>query len=70
LEVIGIDELATSNRHPSRSFGDQAGGTVELARPCDTSIDGTDARRAEQTPVISQVFDQGFWIRTRSALSP
>src|SRR5262245_6789189 len=33
-------------------------------------VDGTDARRAEQTPFISQVVDlQGFWIRTRNALS-
>jgi hypothetical protein len=29
---------------------------------------GTGARRAEQTPFISQVVDlQGFWIRTRNA---
>src|SRR5215475_12179524 len=35
-----------------------------------THVDGTDARRAEQTPFISQVVDlQGFWIRTRNALS-
>jgi hypothetical protein len=36
-----------------------------------THVDGTGARRAEQTPLISQVVDlQGFWIRTRNALSP
>src|SRR5262249_12395754 len=35
-----------------------------------THVDGTDARRAEQTPFISQVVDlQGFGIRTRDALS-
>jgi hypothetical protein len=35
-----------------------------------THVDGTDPRRAEQTPFISQVVDlQGFWIRTRNALS-
>jgi hypothetical protein len=43
LEVIRIDELATRKRHASRSFGDQAGGTVELARPWDTSVDVTGA---------------------------
>jgi hypothetical protein len=43
LEVIGTDGLATSMRHASRSFGDQADGSVELARPCDTSVDMTSA---------------------------
>jgi hypothetical protein len=33
-----------------------------------THVAGTDARRSEQTPLISQVVDlQGFWIRTRNA---
>ena len=35
-----------------------------------THVDGTDARRAEQTPFISQDVDLlGFWIRTPNALS-
>jgi hypothetical protein len=37
---------------------------------CVPHVDGTGARRAEQTPFISKVVDlQGFLIRTRNALS-
>jgi hypothetical protein len=43
FEVIGTDGLATSKRHASRSLRNEADGTVELARPCDTSVDVAEA---------------------------